>query len=256
MSENFPSLEKLKDLPVHGFEGFHKAWTDENFKRKERGEGEPYRLLASAKDFAELVETMAGVRIKPRLLRLYATKLKLIPPPVQKDGADHYVYPDHLERLMMVLVLRKKYQLPLKPIRDLLEHLPAELRHVIISGKLTTNDALDLAKMIPKGFALQDLIMAKASEVMLEDVLSSDQALSAATEPDDALKRLEEERLLGRLEQMKEWIKSGRRQEFVKREAAGDFQDLAWKQRFSLRIRRKALAQQTRTLREELAGKK
>ena len=245
---SFPSLEELPTLPVHGFDGFLKFYNEENFKLKERGEPGPFRLLATAPDFAELVDTLANFRVSPRLLRAYTSpNLGLLSPPVHRNGSkDHYVYPDHFEGFMFILTLRRVYHLPLKAIRQILEHLPADMRHVVTARKLSTEDLLDLAKMMPKGFTVKDLVMAKACDMMLEDVLPSGQALIAATEPGNALQDLEEKLMLGRLVQIKEWIKTGRRQKFVRREAAEDFKDLAENRLLVQKIRRKILSRQAR----------
>ena len=95
--------------------------------------------------------------------------------------------------------------------------------------KFEISDLLDLAKMLKNGLGIGDLVMAKACDVLLMDVMSSSKAVAAALEPGDTLRQLQEKLVLARLDEMKGWVGSGRWQEFLRRESAQDLKDLAGK---------------------------
>lgn len=251
----FPSLKELQNLPICDREDALKYYTDESIKRKDGRESGPFRMLVPAPRFVDLIKTLANFKLSPRLLRAWVS-LKLIAPPTERDEKKElYVYPDHFEQVAIILTLRYNYQLPLRAIQQVIEHFPGGLFHVITSRKLTTEQLLDAAKMLPDGYEPKDIFLAKACDAMLEDVLPADQALAAATEENNGLQSIEEQLILSRLDEIKDWVKSGGRQKFVRREAAQDLQDLAWRHRFSQRIRNKMLARQAREIREKLIPK-
>ena len=218
----------------------------EHFGRKASG-AEPGKVLVESGDFIDMLEAVGGFKLGRRALMSYSSaRIGLIEPPVKIDGEFCFVFPDHFDRLGIVLTLRQVYHLPLTAIRDLIEHYPREQYHLIMERKLELPDLLDLAKMIKAGYGLGDLTMAKACDLMLADMLSSNKALSAAVEPGDALRKLQETLILGRLDEMKSWVSSGRWQEFMKREAAQDFKDLAVKQLLQKKILTKVMAKRAR----------
>src|SRR5207302_1562031 len=144
-------------------------------------------------------------------------KIKLLPPQIHKKGTGgkgYYVFPDHFELANIVLTLRRWYQLPLKALREVLERFPLENRHLIIDHKLSLEELLDLAKMGSKGFEVKDVVMARACNDMIQDLLPPTQALNAALEPGDRLAELEDKLILQRLEEIKTWVQSGRKREF------------------------------------------
>ncbi len=246
--KKWPSEEEINKLPVHGFEGLLKYYAQEKWKAEKTGTPVP-RVLVKDADFLEVVETLLESRLSLRELKAYSSaKLGLLPAPVQLAGdkADYYVYPDHLELLGTVLTLRKAYHLPLETIKEVLERVPKDYHHVLAARVLSTADLLDLAKMGAAGFGLKDVVMAKACDVMLQDVLPSSQALTMATEPGNALQTLEEKLILARLDEIKSWVQTGKRQEFVRRESAQDFKNLAQKQLIGRKISRKVLARRSR----------
>lgn len=220
----------------------------EHFAKRNKEGIPPGRVLVRAADLVDMLEGIGGFKLTLRALKTYSSsRLKLLPPPVQKDDRQAcYVFPDHFDRLGLILTLRQGYHLPLKAIQELLEHYPAEHYHLIIERKLSLEDILDLAKMLRHGFQIRDLIMAKTCDVMVQDALSSSQALSAATEPGDALRKLQEKAIIGRLEEIKAWVSSGRRQEFLRRESAQDFKELAQRRLLGNRISRKLMARRRR----------
>ena len=65
-------------------------------------------------------------------------------------------------------------------------------------------------------------------------------------EPGEALRQTEEGAILSRLDEMKQWVVSGRRQEFVRRESAEDFKNLAENRLIGKKISRKILARRAR----------
>ncbi len=246
--KKWPSEEEINKLPVHGFEGLLKYYAQEKWKADKAGTAVP-RVLVKDADFLEVVETLLESRLSLRELKAYSSaKLGLLPAPVHRTGdkADYYVYPDHLELLGTILTLRKAYHLPLETIKELLEKVPQDEHHVMTARVLSTADLLDLAKMGAAGFGLKDVVMAKACDVMLQDILPSSQALALATEPGNALQSLEQKLILGRLQEIKSWVESGRRADFVRRESAQDFKNLAQKQLIGRKISRKILARRAR----------
>jgi hypothetical protein len=119
-------------------------------------------------------------------------------PAVHREGKTCYIFPDHFDRLGIILTLRQAYNLPLSAIRNLLEHFPAEHRNLIMERKFEIDELLDLAQMLKNGYQIKDLIMAKACDVLLQDLMSSSQTISAALEPGDTMRRLQEKLILGR----------------------------------------------------------
>jgi hypothetical protein len=238
-----PNAQELQALPVMT----PRQILDHFAQKKDKGEA-PARVLMETSDLIGMLEAVGGFKLTQRLLQTYSSpKLKLVPPPIQKNGHKAcYVFPDHFDRLGVILTLRQGYHLPLKAIQQLLEHFPAEANHLIMERKLSIEELLDLAKMLPKGYGVNDLIMAKTCDLMVQDALSSNRALSAATEAGDALKKLEEKTILARLDELKVWVSSGRRQEFVRRESAEDFKNLAQKHLIGRKISRKITARRAR----------
>jgi len=221
---------------------------DQYGKHQQAG-GQPGRVLIEAADFLSMLEAVGGFELTPQALLSYSSpRIGLMEPPVKAGGKTCYVFPDQFDRLGIILTLRLAYSLPLTEIRDLLEHYPRENYELIMERKFEISDLLDLAKMLKSGYALKNLVMAKACDVMLQDLMSSSATLSAATEPGDTLRRLQEKLVLARLDEMKAWVGSGRWQEFLRRESALDFKDLAVKQLLHKKIVRKVLARKSRSL--------
>ena len=234
-----PSPEELKKLPL-----LKPAQAFQYFGKKGGQEKAPCpRSLLLEKDLIELVEAVGEFRLSPRLLQvLIRSQLGLLPPPVERNGQALYVFPDHFEILLLVLNLRRHYHLPLAVIQDLLKHLSPEHYHLILDHKLALDELLDLSKMLPKGFELKDLIIAKSCDTMIQDLLPSTQAVMAAMEPGEKLEKTENDLILKRLEEIKKWVSSERKQKFLKRESAEDFKDLSENWRLAKKIRTKVLA--------------
>lgn len=205
--------------------------------RKQDGKTEPVRVLIELDGFIEMLEAVGGFTLNRRALLTYSSpRVGLIEPPVQAHGKTCYVFPDHFDRMGIILTLRQAYNLPLHAIRDLVERFPRDNYELLMERKLKISDVLDLAKMLKGGYGLADLVMAKAGDVLLMDLLSSSKALSAAAEPGDGLRKLQERLLLARLDEMKVWITSGRWQEFMRAESAQGFKDLAARKALHKRI--------------------
>lgn len=235
----------LENLPLATF----REAIDRTAKRNSEGKT-PGRVLIEAGEFANLLAVLLNVRATAKTLRTYGSaRVGLLPPPVKKDGKLCYVYPDHLDRAAFALTLRQVYHLPLGVIRELDKHFPTDCRHLVLERKLTLEELLDLAKMLPRGFAIEDLVMAKTCDLMVEDTLAPARALQAATQPGAALRRTEEAAILSRLDQIRDWVVSGRRQKFVARESAQDFQNLARNKLLAAKIIKKVLARRARARR-------
>jgi hypothetical protein len=179
-------------------------------KRKEQGQARGNVLIETA-EFIELLEALFDFKVTAKTLKMYASpRVKLLPAAVKKDGKSCYVYPDQLDRIGFTLALRQTYHLPLNSIRELNKHFPADARHLVLERKMTIEELLDLAKMMPRGFAVKDLVMAKTCDLMVQDTLSPSRALFAAVEPGEALRKAEEGAILSRLDELKQWVVSGR----------------------------------------------
>ena len=245
MNPNSPSSEQLQSLPVmtppEVFNHFgHK---------KEKGES-PGRVLVEAHNFIAMLRAVGGFDLSARIVRNFCSPhIQLIDPPVIKDRKACFIFPDQFDRLGIILTLRQAYNLPLAAIRGLLERYPKEHHDLIMERNFAIEELLDLAKMLKNGYQLKDLIMAKASDVLLQDVMSSGATLNAALEPGDTLRQLQEKLILARLDEMKAWVGSGKWQEFLRRESAQDFQDLAATQLLKKKIVVKVLAKKARSIR-------
>ena len=234
--------EELKKLPLMSV----REATDLFAKRKDQGQPRGSVLITET-DLLDLLDDLFSFKVAAKTLKGYSSpRVKLLPPPVRKDGKPCYVYPDQLDRLGFVLTLRQAYHLPLNTIRELDKHFPADARHLVLERKMTIEELLDLAKMLPRGFAVKDLVMAKTCDLMVEDTLSPSRALFAAAEPGEALRQTEESAILSRLDELKQWVVSGRRQEFVRRESAEDFKNLAGNQLLARKIVKKITAKSAR----------
>ena len=215
-------------------------------KRKEQGQARGNVLIAAG-EFIGLLEALFGFKVEAKTLKAYSSpRVNLLPPAVKKNGKTCYVYPDQLEQIGFILTLRGAYHLPLNSIRELDKHFPADARHLVMERKMTIEELLDLAKMLPRGFAVRDLVMAKTCDLMVQDTLSPSKALFAAVEPGEALRQTEESAILSRLDELKEWVLSGRRQEFVRRESAEDLKNLAGNQLLARKIVKKITAKRAR----------
>lgn len=234
--------EGLKKLPIMSV----REAVDLFAKRNEQGQARGNVLIAAG-EFIELLEAIFGFKVAAKTLKAYASpRVKLLPRAIKKDGKTCYAYPDQLDRIGFILTLRQSYHLPLNTIRELDKHFPADARHLVLERKMTIEELLDLAKMLPRGFAVKDLVMAKTCDLMIEDALSPSRALFAAGEPGEALRQTEEGAILTRLDELKQWVVSGRRQEFVRRESAEDFKNLALNRLLAGKIVKKITAKRAR----------
>ncbi len=223
----------------------------EHFGRKQATGTEPGPVLVELEDFISMLEAVGGFELSQRALLSYSSpRINLIESPLKKDGKACYVVPDHFNRMAIILTLRQAYSLPLGAISGLLERYPKENYDLLMERKFEISDLLDLAKMLKNGLGIGDLVMAKACDVMLMDVMSSSKAVAAALEPGDTLRQLQEKLVLARLDEMKGWVGSGRWQEFLRRESAQDLKDLAGKQLLHKKIVAKVLARKARGARK------
>ena len=223
----------------------------EHFGRKQAAGTEPGPVLVELDDFISMLEAVGGFELSLRAFLSYSSpRINLIEPPLKKDGKACYVVPDHFNRMAIILTLRQAYSLPLGAIRSLLERYPKENYDLLMERKFEISDLLDLAKMLKNGLGIGDLVMAKACDVMLMDIMSSSKAVAAALEPGDTLRQLQEKLVLARLDEMKGWVGSGRWQEFLRRESAQDLKDLAGKQLLHKKIVAKVLARKARGARK------
>ena len=219
-------------------------------QKRDKGEA-PGRVLMETSDLIEMLEAVGGFELSQRALLSYSSpRINLIEPPLKKDGKACYLVADHFNRMAIILTLRQAYSLPLGAIRGLLERYPKENYDLLMERKFEISDLLDLAKMLKNGLGIGDLVMAKACDVMLMDVMSSSKAVAAALEPGDTLRQLQEKLVLARLDEMKGWVGSGRWQEFLRRESAQDLKDLAGKQLVHKKIVAKVLARKARGARK------
>ncbi len=227
----WPDQKEIDSLPIpQDFEAVFAFYAKLKMQQKDPRYTGWARVLVTEKVFLKIVETMLELKMSPRELKTYSSKrLQLIPPPVRRDGdkTDYYIYPDHFDALAPTLTLRKGYHLSLKNLRSIMGAMPKEGHHMIVNGMLTSEDLLDLAKVAPLGFALKDLVMAKTCETMLHDILPIDEAVMEASKPGDELCAVEEVLILRRLEEIKKWVTSGRRREFIYRESEEDARLLA-----------------------------
>jgi DNA-binding transcriptional MerR regulator len=236
------SEEELEKLPVMTVAEAVSLFAERREQGHDRG-----RVLVEAAEFIALLEALFGFKVAAKTLKAYASPpVNLLPPAVKKNGKSCYVYPDQLDRIGFILTLRQAYHLPLNTIRELDKHFPADARHLVLERKLAIAELLDLAKMLPRGFEVKDLVMAKTCDFMVQDTLSPSRALSAAVEPGEALRRTEESAILSRLDELKQWVVSGRRQEFVRRESAEDFKNLALNRLLAGKIVKKITAKSAR----------
>jgi hypothetical protein len=234
--------DELEKLPVMTVA----AAIDLFAKRKEQGQARGSVLIETAA-LIELLEALFDFKVTAKTLKTYASpRVNLLPAAVKKDGKSCYVYPDQLDRIGFILALRQGYHLPLNTIRDLDKHFPADAQHLVLERKMSIEELLDLAKMMPRGFAVKDLVMAKTCDLMVQDTLSPSRALIAAVEPGEALQKAEESAILSRLDELKQWVLSGRRQEFVRRESAEDFKNLALNRLLAGKIAKKITAKRAR----------
>ena len=234
--------EELKKLPLMSV----REAIDLFAERKDQGQ--PHgSVLITETDLLNLLDALFSFKVAAKTLKGYSSpRVKLLPPPVRKVGKPCYVYPDQLDRLGFILTLRQVYHLPLSTIQELDKHFPADARHLVLERKMTIEELLDLAKMLPRGFAVKDLVMAKTCDLMVEDTLSPSRALFAAVKPGEALRQTEESAILSRLDELKQWVLSGRRQEFVCRESAEDFKNLALNRLLAGKIVKKIAAKRAR----------
>lgn len=236
----FPSPHELQQLEILK----PRDGVDFISKQRKQGAANP-RFLLERKDFLDFLGAIFNADIPARSVQNFLD-LKLAPPPVQKDGKACFVFPDHFDLVLFLLKLRRHYHLALREIRSLAQHMPRKDYHLVVEQKLSLEALLDLSKKLPKGFGAADLVMAQTCDLMLEDLLPSSEALLAATEPGDKLRKLQEEKILARLEQIKEWVTTGRRDEFIRRESDEELRHLAEHQFAIRKIARKLTAKRRR----------
>lgn len=202
-------------------------------EQKQKGVADP-KVLIDVSSFVDLLEVLAGIKVPPRVLKQYSSpKLKLLPEPIHKKGTNgtgYYVFPDHFEQAHVVLTLRGWYQLPLETIRGILDQVPISNQHLIIEHKFALEELLDIVKMGAKGFEIKDWVIARACDDMIQDLLPSSQSAKAALEPGNQLAEMEDKLILQRLDEIKTWVQSGRKREFLARESAEDLRNFVQNQ--------------------------
>jgi DNA-binding transcriptional MerR regulator len=194
------------------------------------------RVLMKPEHIAQLLTSVGNFRLSARAVLGYARpRLGLVPPPLSRNGQTLFLYPDHFRRLNILLTLRQHYSLSLSKIRAFLRHFPAEREHLIVDRRLNREEVRELVERMPSGFTVGHIFMAKACDAMLEDVLPTGQAMREAIKPDQGM-GLEERLILERLDELKAWISSGGRREFLREEAARDLENLTLSSRIFKRI--------------------
>jgi len=207
----------------------------------------PTPVLIEVPRLIELLEAIGGFVLNMRrFLSFSRPEINLIEPPIMKDGKACCVYPYQFERMATILTLRQVYSLPLATIRELLEHYPKDQYPLIIERKFKIEELLDLAKMLKNGFEIKDLVMSKGCDLLLQDLLPPSKAVSLAVKPGDSLREAQEQLILARLDEMKAWVSSGRWQQYIRRESAQDFRDLANNQLIHKKVVRRLMAQRAR----------
>lgn len=80
----------------------------EHFGRKHEAGSEPGPVLVELGDFISMLEAVGGFELSRRALLSYSSpRINLIEPPLKKDGNACYVFPDHFDRMAMILTLRR-----------------------------------------------------------------------------------------------------------------------------------------------------
>ena len=128
------------------------------------------RALLNYSEFMKAVKAVAGRSIDRRLLMYYSSpQVRLMPRPVYVGGhVSHYLYPEHTQRLAVILHLRTKYFFPFKLIREVLAGLLPEHYVFILGGRLTGDDIRQLARPAAEGQRIypRDLILARAARLL------------------------------------------------------------------------------------------
>lgn len=128
------------------------------------------RALLNYSEFMKAVKAVAGRSIDRRLLMYYSSpQVRLMPRPVYVGGhISHYLYPEHTQRLAVILHLRTKYFFPFKLIREVLAGLLPEHYVFILGGRLTGDDIRQLARLAAEGQRInpRDLILARAARLL------------------------------------------------------------------------------------------
>jgi len=128
------------------------------------------RALLNYSEFMKAVKAVAGRSIDRRLLMYYSSpQVRLMPRPVYVGGhISHYLYPEHTQRLAVILHLRTKYFFPFKLIREVLAGLLPEHYVFILGGRLTGDDIRQLARPAAEGQRInpRDLILARAARLL------------------------------------------------------------------------------------------
>ncbi|MFH1618620.1 MAG: hypothetical protein ABIG11_01805 [bacterium] len=227
----FPTQDEINRLPVKKL--------SELLGEGPAGTPMPKALLA-APDLISFLNEFGDFELKPRFLKfLTSPRLGLVSPPVRKDGRQEelYVFPYHYELLLMILTLRQQFFLPLNVIRELVKGFPVPWQDMVLDHRLSLEELLDMVKMLPEGFEFKELVMARACNAMIQDLLPDYEAVTLAMNSGDELdKKEEEELILKRLDEIKIWVTSGRKREFLRREASQDYDALARKRSLVRRI--------------------
>ncbi|MFC1522847.1 hypothetical protein ACFL6Y_10610 [Elusimicrobiota bacterium] len=176
--------------------------------------GSEIKALVKLEDLLKIISYHFPYSITKRTFQLYGSpRFRLMPPPIFKGGhVAYYLYPEHVERLAIVMQLREKYYMPLQKIADILEHLPREHYPLIARGQLTAQDIADSAHYMARGYGLRDVIFFKIGglfDTLYEDshILSVPKSGEKNEEPFEkgAIRRIARF-----IREFIKWLKSGR----------------------------------------------
>ncbi len=135
---------------------------------RERSAGRTVPALLEPGEFLRVVEALSGHAADRRVAQFYSSPgLRLLPLPIYRfRHAAHYLHPEHTLRLAVVLRLRRKYFLPLRMLRDVLQTLHPAHYGFILRDALSAEDIVKLARSARSGLEPEDLIFRRVARLL------------------------------------------------------------------------------------------
>ncbi|MDE2236547.1 MAG: hypothetical protein KGO96_00870 [Elusimicrobia bacterium] len=145
--------------------------------------GAPRKALLTAGEFLKMVRVISGHSLSRRTLQLYSSPgLRLLPLPIHFRGnTAHYLHPEHTVRCALLLHLREAYFLPLNLVKEVLDAVSDEHCDLILSGVLSAQDLIRLARDGAKAWLKEALVGRAARSLEAARVLGK--TIEQAGEP-------------------------------------------------------------------------
>ncbi|MBI4062973.1 MAG: hypothetical protein HY401_01580 [Elusimicrobia bacterium] len=169
--------------------------------------------LLSLKEFLKLFQFFYPGKITQRTLQLYISpKYQLMPPPVHKGGhISYYLYPEHSDRLRIIMELQSKYFMPLNVIAKVVQNFPRKFYYLIQCGALGPDDIEEFGQKYRGGSSVKDIMFSKISELLMDMYfcLEGSGLIKFEKENPAEARKFIQNMMLEYIQELGQWMKAG-----------------------------------------------